>query len=109
MDQAGNRLRVSLVVLFSKINCGELESQKSFQVGLHPPHNFPWTHIVTDNLARVALCWNSSTYLVTQLYETWQISAVMAVDKVARYVYSNDLNSLLHWKDARSDNNHPYD
>ena len=63
MDQAsaGNRLRVSLVVLFSKINCGELESQKSFQVGLHPPHNFPWTHIVTDNLAQ-------SCFLLEQFY-----------------------------------------
>ena len=51
MDQAGNRLGVSLVILEDTVNCG-VESHKSFKVGLHPPHNFPWTHIVTDNLAQ---------------------------------------------------------
>ena len=77
MDQARNRLRVSLVSLvyrilsyrisciycnscISSISCG-VESHKSFKVGLHPPHNFPWTHIVTENLAQ-------SSFLLEQFH-----------------------------------------
>ena len=46
MDQTGNCLRVSLVVHEYNL------TRAQFKVGLHPPHNFPWTHIVTDNLAK---------------------------------------------------------